>query len=218
MGRVFSTGKFDLIRVSQYLINSLKGVCKGLEYSKTPEKTLKLQYWNDVRNPYILTIMRVLLKIAIWMNFEWIKITWNRNLNKIISPEIGLVWSKNKLAWGRTFRIGHSPGSICLTYSRTSVDGISLVKDIEGCQSLWWRNRSRDWGFWIFRSLPASAFRSLPWKCSGSSGRDAGCSSCEGTEERRWSEQSSFAPWPLKFTTTPLCLMARDFEEKDYSC
>ena len=53
MGRVFSTGKFDLIRVSQYLINSLKGVCKGLEYSKTPEKTLKLQYWNDVRNPYI---------------------------------------------------------------------------------------------------------------------------------------------------------------------
>ena len=53
MGRVFSNGKFDLIRVSQYFINSLKGGCKGLKYSKTPEKTLKLQYWNDVRNPYI---------------------------------------------------------------------------------------------------------------------------------------------------------------------
>ena len=53
MGRVFSAGKFDLIRVSQYLINGLKGGCKGLEYSITPEKTLKLQYWNDVRNPYI---------------------------------------------------------------------------------------------------------------------------------------------------------------------
>ena len=40
MVRVFSTGKFDLIRVSQYLINGLKGGCKGLEYSKTPEKPL----------------------------------------------------------------------------------------------------------------------------------------------------------------------------------
>ena len=40
MGRVFSTGKFDLIRVSQYLINGLKGGCKGVEYSKTPEKPL----------------------------------------------------------------------------------------------------------------------------------------------------------------------------------
>ena len=40
MVRVFSTGKFDLIRVSQYLINGLKGGCKGLEYSKTPENPL----------------------------------------------------------------------------------------------------------------------------------------------------------------------------------
>ena len=40
MRRVFSTGKFDMIRVSQYLINGLKGGCKGLEYSKTPEKPL----------------------------------------------------------------------------------------------------------------------------------------------------------------------------------
>jgi len=53
MRRVFSTGKFDKIRVSQYLINGLKGGCKGHKYSKKPEKTLKLQYWNDVRNPYI---------------------------------------------------------------------------------------------------------------------------------------------------------------------
>ena len=34
MGRVFSTGKFNMIGVSQYLINGLKGGCKGLEYSK----------------------------------------------------------------------------------------------------------------------------------------------------------------------------------------
>ena len=40
MGRVFSTQNFDLIRVSQYLMNGLKGGCKGLEYSKTPKKTL----------------------------------------------------------------------------------------------------------------------------------------------------------------------------------
>ena len=40
MGRVFSTQKFDLIRVSQYLMNGLKGGCKGLEYSKTPKKPL----------------------------------------------------------------------------------------------------------------------------------------------------------------------------------
>ena len=40
MGRVFSTGKFDMIRVSQYLIVGLKGGCKGHEYSKTPEKPL----------------------------------------------------------------------------------------------------------------------------------------------------------------------------------
>ena len=40
MRRVFSTGKFDMIRVSQYLINGLKGGCKGHEYSKTPEKSL----------------------------------------------------------------------------------------------------------------------------------------------------------------------------------
>ena len=33
MGRVFSTGKFDMIRVSQYLIDGLKGGCKGHEYS-----------------------------------------------------------------------------------------------------------------------------------------------------------------------------------------
>ena len=42
-----------MIRVSQYLINGLKGGCKGDEYSKTPEKNLKLKYWNDVRNPYV---------------------------------------------------------------------------------------------------------------------------------------------------------------------
>ena len=41
MGRVFSTGKFDLIRVSQYLINGLKGGCKGLEYSKNLKKPLR---------------------------------------------------------------------------------------------------------------------------------------------------------------------------------
>ena len=40
MGRVFSTQNFDLIRVSQYLMNGLKGGCKGLEYSKTPKKPL----------------------------------------------------------------------------------------------------------------------------------------------------------------------------------
>ena len=40
IGRVISTGKFDLIRVSQYLMNGLKGGCKGLEYSKTPKKPL----------------------------------------------------------------------------------------------------------------------------------------------------------------------------------
>ena len=40
MRRVFSTRKFDLIRVSQYLMNGLKGGCKGLEYSKTPKKPL----------------------------------------------------------------------------------------------------------------------------------------------------------------------------------
>ena len=38
MGRVFSTGKFDMIRVSQYLIDGLKGGCKGNEYSKSLKK------------------------------------------------------------------------------------------------------------------------------------------------------------------------------------
>ena len=41
MRRVFSTGKFDMIRVSQYLINGLKGGCKGLEYSKNLKKPLR---------------------------------------------------------------------------------------------------------------------------------------------------------------------------------
>ena len=40
MGRVFSTGKFDLIRVSQYLVDGLKGGCKGNEYSKILKKPL----------------------------------------------------------------------------------------------------------------------------------------------------------------------------------
>ena len=40
MGRVFSTGKFDMIRVSQYLINGLKGGCKGHKYSKNLKKPL----------------------------------------------------------------------------------------------------------------------------------------------------------------------------------
>ena len=40
MGRVFSTGKFDMIRVSQYLIDGLKGGCKGHEYSKSLKKPL----------------------------------------------------------------------------------------------------------------------------------------------------------------------------------
>ena len=40
MGRVFSTGKWKMIRVSQYLINGLKGECKGLEYSKNLKKPL----------------------------------------------------------------------------------------------------------------------------------------------------------------------------------
>ena len=56
-GRVFSTGKSDTIRVSQYLIDGLKGGCKSHEYIlKKPEKTLKLQYWNVVRNPYLTTL------------------------------------------------------------------------------------------------------------------------------------------------------------------
>ena len=40
MRRVFSTGKFDMIRVSQYLINGLKGGCKGHKYSKNLKKPL----------------------------------------------------------------------------------------------------------------------------------------------------------------------------------
>ena len=40
MGRVFSTGKFDMIRVSQYLIDGLKGGCKSHEYSKSLKKPL----------------------------------------------------------------------------------------------------------------------------------------------------------------------------------
>ena len=63
MGRVFSTQKFDLIRVSQYLMNGLKGGCKGLEYSKTPKIPLSLStgmgsdtliYHNLCRCHYIL--------------------------------------------------------------------------------------------------------------------------------------------------------------------
>ena len=40
MRRVFSTGKFDMIRVSQYLIDGLKGGCKSHEYSKSLKKPL----------------------------------------------------------------------------------------------------------------------------------------------------------------------------------
>ena len=40
MGRVFSTGNFDMIRVSQYLIDGLKGGCKGHKYSKNLKKPL----------------------------------------------------------------------------------------------------------------------------------------------------------------------------------
>ena len=40
MGRVFSTGKSDMIRVSQYLIDGLKGGCKSHEYSKSLKKPL----------------------------------------------------------------------------------------------------------------------------------------------------------------------------------
>jgi len=36
----FSTEKFDMIRVSQYLINGLKGGCKGHKYSKNLKKPL----------------------------------------------------------------------------------------------------------------------------------------------------------------------------------
>ena len=38
MGRVFSTGKSDMIRVSQYFIDGLKGGCKSHEYSKSLKK------------------------------------------------------------------------------------------------------------------------------------------------------------------------------------
>ena len=38
--RVFSTGKFALIRVPQYWIIGVKGGCKGTEYSKVLKKPL----------------------------------------------------------------------------------------------------------------------------------------------------------------------------------
>ena len=40
IGRVFSTGKFVLIRVPQYWIIGGKGGCKGTEYSKVLKKPL----------------------------------------------------------------------------------------------------------------------------------------------------------------------------------
>ena len=81
MGRVFSTGKFDLIRVSQYLINGLKGGCKGHKYSKNLKKPLSsstgmtsetLIYHNACMD-ILISIMIKLLTI-LFSTFQLVKV------------------------------------------------------------------------------------------------------------------------------------------------
>ena len=84
MARVFSTGKFDLIRVSQYLMNSLKGGCKGLEYSKNLKKPLRsstgmmsetLIYHNACSDKFVVLATFLILRCAFATFAEASKIT-----------------------------------------------------------------------------------------------------------------------------------------------